>query len=275
VKVFRERRISRELAVVLVIVLTFWILAGLDRDLTRPPNSNRFQYPAAVFVLLVLGEALRGVRIPSLAVLAFAAVAAVATISSIGLLNRERGGWEVDGFETRAVLAGVELAGDAARPDHFIAAERVDATVKRYREAAGRFGSPAYDEEQVLAQAEAVGSTVDREMAAAVGAHLAGADPGAPAGARRCRRFSEAADGGTTTEGGHPVHSERIALTNLGRRQVEVELGRFAPRPAAVVGVLRAGETRTLRLPLGVSPRPWRVGFAEGGRVELCEPGRR
>ncbi|MDX6595140.1 MAG: hypothetical protein QOI72_522, partial [Solirubrobacterales bacterium] len=44
VRIYRDRGISRGLAIALALGLTFWIAAGVNRDVTRLPTSSRFQY---------------------------------------------------------------------------------------------------------------------------------------------------------------------------------------------------------------------------------------
>jgi hypothetical protein len=55
-RVVRDKGISRGLTIVLVMAFAFWALAGLNRSGERFPTSSRYQYPSAVFLLLIAGE---------------------------------------------------------------------------------------------------------------------------------------------------------------------------------------------------------------------------
>jgi hypothetical protein len=265
-RVVRERRVSRGLAVTLTIAFAFWMLAGLDRDFNRPPISSRYQYPSAVFIVLIAGEALRGVRLPRFAAVAVVAVAVVAMLGGISLLNRERSFWNGSAASTRSVLAAVELAGPAARPGFLIRREDIDATVARYRDAVGRFGSPAYDEGELLERADAYGSLADETTVEAIGLRLVPI-PRQREGLAGCRLLRTG-----SAEAGVPVPAGSFLLANRSSRSAEVLLGRFAADPGARIGRIRPGGAARLRLPAGASPRPWLLGVV-AGRVAVCPLG--
>ncbi len=259
VKIARAGRVSRGLAVALAIVFALWILAGLDRTFDRPPISSRFQYPSAVFILLVAGEAMRDVRLPRVATIAVTAVAVVAMLGGISILHRERTTWLGFTEATRSVLAAVQLAGSAAHPGYFIEVERVDATVAQYRDAVGRFGSPAYGERELLEHASLFGVLADETLIGALGVELAPAS-GRP---RACHPIDP------ETPLGIPADVGSIDLVNRSSAPIEIALGRFAESPNFGLGVLRPAAEAGLRLPRGDSPRPWQVA-AEGAGVEAC-----
>jgi hypothetical protein len=271
-KIGRERRLSRRLAVVLAVALGFWMLAGLDRGTGRSPIAERFQYPSVVFILLVVGEALRGVRLPRATVVAVGALSLFAAIAGFSILQDERPNWENFGIQTRAVLAGVELAGPAARPGFVISGQMVDASVARYRDAVGSFGSPAFSEAELLASGVDAEAAADTEMAHAMGVHLGQPlrEPLLGPG-RHCR----GRDGVGERSRGVLVGSERVTLTNRGPVRAAIDVARFGPAPGIRLGAVRAGYTRTLELPRGASPRPWRLVVLNNGPVEICEPGSR
>lgn len=263
-KIVRERRVSRGLAVALAILFALWILAGLDRTFDRPPISSRFQYPSAVFILIVVGEALRDVRLPRVVSIAVVAVAVAAMLGGISMLHRERVTWLGFTDATRSVLAAVELAGPAAHPDYFIEAERVDATVAQYRDAVGRFGSPAYGERELLEHADLYGLPADQTLIGAVGTRLMPVPGHRPP--RGCRPIDSRRPLGV------PATVGSIDLVNRSSAPIEVRLGRFAETPQVTVGTLRPATVAALRLPRGASPRPWHVAI-EGAGVEACGAG--
>lgn len=261
-KVVRERRISRGLAVTLTIAFSFWILAGLDSNFDRPPIANRYQYPSAVFIVLVAGEAFRGMEVPRLATIVVFGIVVFAALGGISLLNRDRPSWNGFAESTRSVLAAVELSGPSARPDYLITAEQVDGTVAQYSDAVGRFGSPAYGEAELLAHSGTYGLEADQTMVDAMG--VAPQEVGVPVPGTKCERVVAG-----RPEGGFVIRSRAVTLVNRSRRPVGIVLGRFAAQPGVRAGILAAGSGALLRLPRGDSPRPWRLGL-ERGVVVLC-----
>lgn len=267
VKIARDRRVDRGLAVALTIALAFWMLAGLDRSFGRPPISNRYQYPAAVFILLVLGETLRALRFPRIVTIAALGLSIVATIGGISLLHRERRQWNGFGETVRAALAGVELAGAAARPDQMITTQGINVSVGNYLDAAGSFGSPAYDEAEVRERASRIGSLVDSSFIGAAGVVVRPAGPFV-AGVDPC---------GPGNSGPRPSRIARgsgaFAIANPARRAAVVSASRFGS-PATEIGSLPARSTAIVRIPHGTSPRPWHVAVsgAPGAELRLCPP---
>ena len=88
VRIVRQKEVSRGLAVALALAFSYWILIGLNRTSEgRFALLSRYQYPSAVFILLLAAELLRGVRIPRSAAVPAAVVTAAAIIGGISLMN--------------------------------------------------------------------------------------------------------------------------------------------------------------------------------------------
>jgi hypothetical protein len=262
----RRRRISRGLAVALTVVLAFWILAGLDRDADRPPISDRYQYPSVVFILLVAGEALAGISFSRVITIAAVGLAVVAAVAGLRLLERDRETWVGFGEQTRAALAGIEAAGGLARPGFFITAWGVEATVGKYREAVARFGSPAFDEAEVLAGAAAFGAEADNLLVQSTRMRLVptSADALGIGRAGRCTAIED-----TEVGAGTRAPSGRSVLVNRGRHAATIYIARFAPGPALRLGAIRPGARVSIDLAQGDWGGAWRLGTREGF-VELC-----
>lgn len=257
----RRRRIPPGLTVALVLLLSFWVLLALDRGPQR--FSSRFQYPSAVFLLIVAAEALRGQRIPRAAAAALAAVTAVAVISGVSLLDKGYSdNWKPTANGIRATLAAVDIAGPAARPDYSISLPpSIFARVDRYREAKRAHGSPAFDEDQLLAAEENQRQLADATLVGALGLRLRAAtqsDASAP-----CRRIGSAG-------GGREVRLApgTFQLENGTGRNVNLSLRRFADNLPAQLGSVPAAATRSLRLPVDRSPLPW--WLSASGPVRVC-----
>jgi hypothetical protein len=183
-------------------------------------------------------------------------------LGGISLLHRERVSWLQSSEATRSVLAAVELAGSAARPDYFIKSEYVLATVGQYRDAVGRFGSPAYRERELLEHASLFGSLADEALIGALGVELAPVY-GRP---RACHPIDPKKPLGLRADVGS------IDLVNRSSAPIEILLGRFAESPSFHLGVLRPAAEAGLRLPRGATPQPWQVAV-DGAGVESCGVG--
>lgn len=268
-KLALERRISRRLAVVLAIAVAFWVLTGLVRDMERFPTSSRYQYPSAVFILLVVAEALRGVRIPRLAVALAAPLVVLAAIGGYSLMHRkyeER--WLPLADSLRVSLGAVEIAGASADPSFLVRfAPPSAASARTYLDVVDESGSPGFDEAELAGQPERARERADQTIARALGLVLV---PRWPSEAtRRCRVLRASRSGGagvTLAPGG-------FWLVNQGRGGIEVMLRRFAGRFAVDLGAVGPGGGDSLLIPTDESPRAWVLGLKGEGPVRLCRPG--
>ena len=162
------------MAIGLAIGLAFWIVAGANRDVSRLPTSSRYQYPSAIFLLLIAAETLRGLRAPKFAVAVAAVVTGLALWGGISPMHREYSErWVPYADSLRSTLAAVQIAGDRAEP-HFPVAVPPDLTVsaRSYLAAVERYGSPAFDQAQLEARPETERASADLTIAQALGLAL-------------------------------------------------------------------------------------------------------
>jgi hypothetical protein len=266
VRVVREGRVSRGLAIVLVIALAFWILAGLNRSPERFPTSSRYQYPSAVFLLLIAAETLRGLRVPRLAIPVAAVVAGLALVGGITLLHREyTERWRPAADSLRSSLAAVDIAGPSAEPGFPVTfPPSVTVPARVYLSAARDLGSPAFSEAELEARPESERASADLTLAQGEG--LALVPPNRVERTVRCQplRASAAGDTGVTLlQGG-------FTLTNTTSAGVNVLLGRFSDGLPVSLGSLQAGATASLTIPVDNSNRPWNLWLTGDGPVRLC-----
>lgn len=265
-RIAKEGKVSRGLAVALAIGLAFWILAGVNRDVSRLPTSSRFQYPSAILVLLIAAEVLRGLRVPRLATAAGAAVTAAAVVGGLSLLHREQDErWRPYANSLRSSLAAVEIAGPGADPTFpvFFPPD-IEAPARDYLSAVGEYGSPAFTEVELEARPASERASADLTIAQAVG--LALAAPDLRDHTARCQMLRANAagySGLTLLRGG-------FTLSNRGDTNVEVLLSRFADELSVLLGPLSSGVTASLEIPEDGSPRPWKLGLRGNGPVRLC-----
>jgi hypothetical protein len=265
-RIYRDRGISRGLAVALTLALAFWILAGLNRNEARFPTSSRYQFPSAVFLLLVAGESLRGLRIPRFVVPVAAAVAILAAVGGVSLMQREqRDRWEPAADSIRASLAAVDLTSPSTDPAFpIVLPPGIEFSAATYLEAVRDHGSPAYDEAELTRRPAPELTGADLTMAQAEGLALVPPDPGERAlGCQDLDASVAGATGLTLLRGG-------FTLSNSGASTVEVMLSRFAAEPSVSLGPLEPGVTTSLEIPDDEAKRPWSLGLRGAGTVRLC-----
>lgn len=264
-RIYRDKGISRGLAIALVMALAFWVLAGLNRSEERFPTSSRYQYPSALFLLLVIGESLRGLRVPRATLVLATAGVVAAAVGGVSLMEREHEDrWRPAAEAVRSSLAAVELAGpsaDPAFPVTFPPNPTVPAV--RYLDAAHAHGSPAYSEAELIGRPEPKRAAADLTMAQALG--LALVTPHAEDA--RCQSLAASAGGET----GLTLLHGGFSLEDQSGEPVEVVLRRFAEDGFSVsLGLLESGQKTALTIPPDASEKPWQLGLQGSGQVRLC-----
>ena len=108
----RIGRVPRELWIALALAATFWILAGFNVKPGRGPTESRYLLPGAVFVLMIAGELLRGVRVPRVGV-AIAYIVGVAVLASnLSVLHDAYLAYRNTSDLIKADLGSLEIARD-------------------------------------------------------------------------------------------------------------------------------------------------------------------
>lgn len=264
-RIWRDQGLSRTMAIALVLALGFWILAGLNRSEERFPTSSRYQYPSALFLLLIAGEVLRGIRIPRPALALAAVVVAAAAVGGVNLMTREHNErWQPAADAIRSSLAAVELGEPSVRPGfpvHFSPNPAVPA--RRYLAAAAEHGSPAFSESQLVDRPEPELAGADLTMAQALGLSLV-----PPSGReRRCQSLAASATGET----GITLLRGGFTLENRSPAPVAVMLKRFARGEFSVsLGALQPEQKAALVIPPDSAELPWQLGLQGQGSIRLC-----
>jgi hypothetical protein len=127
---------------------SFWLLTGASRaDFTPPvpPDTSRYLYISAVFLLLAGCEVVAPRVLGRRAWTGLAAGVAVLCASSLGVLADGAGGLRDTNRAVRVELAALEVAGDRADRDFSIDPQRAPVLpAGPYLDAVDDFGSPAY-----------------------------------------------------------------------------------------------------------------------------------
>lgn len=274
--IWRVRRLggpSRWLWAVLAAGGAFWFLTAVNAiPGLRTPASSRYQYPGAIFVLLIAAELLHGVRIERRGLTVAAAVTVAAVISGLILLQ--------DGYNLRrepndllrARLAAVEIGRGGERDNLRVGFPPLQAFDARlYFSAVDAFGSPAFTEAQLVASQYR--ARADQLLARAEGIQLWRA----PAGSGR----GPGAGHGCLTLPGDPSGLTSLALppggyTLRARGTQGALLGaaRFAHLPRIMLGSLRPGTRASISMPSDRSTHPWRLSSLGPGAAVVCPSAR-
>ncbi len=263
---FVKRKVPRSFLVAGAIGLSYWGLAALNAaPVLREYDAPRYQYPAGVFLLMILAGAFEGIRPRTKIVLPVTAVALLAIVVNISALNR---GYE-EVFDTYTVystagLTAVEIARDSVPGDLDVPLGSF-ASVKAgdYLEAVDRYGSAAWSEDEIEESTEAGRARVDEQL---IGSLPVSATPVNRIAATDCETItaSEVVPEPTVTLDGSEIYLRP-------QRDVTVTLGRFLE--GAQIRAIEApgGETTLMNVPADRSDVPWRAGFLGTGAVKVCQ----
>ncbi len=276
-RVRRGPPLRREIWVPLALALTFWGLVGMATGPDRPPQSSRYLYPSAAFLLLFLLQGARGTQATPRVVLLACVAVAVSLIPNLLSLTTQAG--RIRGFAPgeRAELGALDLLRGEV-PVTSLPAVTIEAGVlrvgrgwppiasSRYFDAVDRYGSPALTPSQLALAGESQRQAADRVLLEAGDLAAVPAPSGRAPPSRGC-----GAAGGSS---GGPASPVRVPPQGLVVRplshasRVTVAARRFAAAP------------QPLRLPsvpgpvllasrAGPEGPPWLV-FVSGGKV--CRP---
>jgi hypothetical protein len=260
--------------------VAFWTLLGISRAGFQPPDTSRYLYPAAVFVVLVTAECVRTVKFRTLALAAIVLVAGWSVVWNLGELRDGRdvlrdasSNSRIDLGAMRAGVRDVPRWYDAVRPP-------IPEVMRLYADAFDELGSPVAAVDEIATAPEAQRFGADGFLSAAVGLHLA--DPVAPDGPvpRVTRGTPDASGGSCLSFGGAgggadaevEADSRGLLVESLGATPVELRVRSFAdgyftePNAWATVP---ASSARTLLVPQ-VAGRPWKLGVRSDGAVRVC-----
>lgn len=133
-----------------------WFLTAFNQIPGRYPTSSRYQYAAAIFVLLILANLLQGVRPGRRVVILGAVVTAMAIGPNLIVLD-DGGDWlDAQTELTRADTAALEIARRTVDPQFQLGPEvagttsLVDIFAGEYIAAVDEYGSPAYSPAELV-----------------------------------------------------------------------------------------------------------------------------
>lgn len=258
--------------------LSYWFLAAFNYIPGREAATNRYIYAAAVFVLLLAAELLRGVRFSAKALAIGAVVVLIALLPNLEQM-RDGANWlEEQSVLTRANTAAIEIASRTVDPAFRLAPEisgtgsLISVSAGPYLEFTKKHGSPAYSVEE-LAEAPQVG----RKYADIV---LSQALPLSTE--VRPGEFSAGGGEGCATQDAGTVTPTSEVELGPGITRIEVAPGadagfslrRFSEGEYPVVTEGAPGDSTTLlRIPRDRADTPWYLHVEASQLVRVCPAG--
>jgi hypothetical protein len=274
----------------LAILTSFWLLTGLQRAEFGGPDSSRYLYAGALFVVLLATELARGVALSRPVAAVLAAAVALAVVANLGDLRDAGRLLREQAQSARADLAALELARPAVPPGYIAASfpgyPFLLLEAEPYFEAARQLGSPADSAAELAAAPEPARMTADSELvriygvAVEPGGRTAEGDAltvdavsgGSVSRLGACVTFRpEAARPATLTPelqltlppGGLRLTTDAGPATVTARRFA----AGFSEQP---LSTLSASSTGTLRIARDLADTPWHVRVAPQAPVTAC-----
>jgi len=267
ISMFTRHRLPRAFLVAAAIGLAFWGLAALNLAPGRGYQASRYQFPGAVFLLMMLAGAFDGVKVRPRTVMAVGAVALFAiTVNIIAMRDGYRDVFKPLSDKGIAGLTAIDIASGTVDPGVAVgmnADDRALVTAGDYLDAEDRYGSVSWSEPEIEDSSEAARARIDQILVAALPI------TGTPARSLgdRCRVVR------ATPEGRQSIPLASSGFTFRPRRDVFLGVRRFADATVAGAAFGRAGSKTRVTVPADESDRPWRISFIGQGPVRVCDGG--
>jgi hypothetical protein len=282
--------------VAILIALSFWTMLALafNPPYRGLPESSRYLYPGALFVLLLGAELIRGVRLSPAAWVICGLVFVSTLIANIAHLHDASRFLARNSDFVRAELTALELARDRVDPGfrpqapELLAREGHPNTLgflkaRHYFPVRDDHGSPAYGPKQLPGRPAQVRRVVDIVLASALELRLtpAARPPGGPvnrsisAGSPRevslSRRECIALrpDPGMASRSIVVPTGGVVIAASQGPR-VRVRVRRFSDGFDVPVGRVPGGGVAKLAIPTDAGPNPWLAGITASQTVRVC-----
>lgn len=270
-RAYGMKRIPRSFWVVLAIGLSFWILGGFDVKPGRVAWASRYQLPGAVFVLLVVTELLRGVRLSRRLLGPAATVVLAVVVSNVLFLHEAYKSYLYTSQIIRGNLTAMEIARNTVDPSFYLEEEFADTGYDHidagsYFSAIDAFGSPAYTIAELQASPEPVRFAADKVL---INALRVAVEPIAASAVPPKGCFTAASEQEFTVPPGG------VAIAASSKPVTDIQMRRFAtpaastPMPVDFQTGIGSGEAAAVPIPRDLSTVPWKMKL-EGGPAKVC-----
>jgi hypothetical protein len=255
---------------------TNWFLAGFNDMPGREPTASRYQYVGAIFVLMLLANLLKDVRLSRRGLLAVAAAVALIAATNLVVLKQGRDFFSEQAVLARSDTAAIEIARKTVDPEFALTPEvagtavLVDINAEKFLPAIDEYGSPAYSPEELAAAPEPGRKQADIVLAQALpistDTELGGYDT------RVERAGCSEAGNGSMAE--LPLVPGATKIEVAPGPHAAFNLRRFAvgEYPVATEGA-PGGSVTTLTIPADTASRRWYLQILASQPVFVCPSG--
>lgn len=254
--------------------LALWIAEGLEAGLAREPEQSRYQYTAAVLLLLAAASAANGWRPAMRGRLVLGVAILAVCVANLGILHHRAGSWAESSYFERGAEGALEVARGIVppdfRPENSITLALAGdfgltvITAGPYFSAVDAFGSSAYSPRQILAEPEYPREVADLIVAEAERVVPSRSSSASPRGA--VCRTSLTGTGNAQIQMGPGT----VRVRDDGRDQAQLQVRRFASRYRFLGFSVPAGGAVAIRFPSDRATVPWHVRVVGGEKVTLC-----
>lgn len=224
------------------------------------PGEERYLYPGAVVVLLLMIELSRPVRWDRTGLALLWSITAIAIVSASGFLLNEMDRREAGTGIARAQVTAMQILGSTDAPG----LQRAKTVVKNDFDpvATARFEGLGFEEADLPDERALFTEEVDRFLTVALDVRLEPLPPGEVAGP--CRT----AAGGAITD---RVLIPRGGAVLESRRDLNLGLGRYGARASRQLGLLPEDVPSLLAIPRDRGTRPWFLQIEPGSPGSLAD----
>jgi hypothetical protein len=260
---------------VVAAALANWLLAALNTVPGREPSSSRYQYVGAVFVLMILANLLKDIRLSRRALWVAAAITVAAVGTNLIALRQGSHALRQQASLTRSDTAAIEIARRTVDPEFQLNPELagtpslVNVFAGPYLEAVEEYGSPAYSTSELRSAPEQGRRQADIVLAQALPlstvTRLGGYDPGSDG--ENCVTVP----GGGAVPRGVPISGGVTRIELAPGPRAAFSLRRFAIGEYPVITEGAPGNSVTLmRIPRDALARPWRLSVTARQSAQIC-----
>lgn len=279
---WRASKVDR-LAALVAGLFGFWALTAMARAQLGTEGAERFLYPSAVLLVVIMAEAARGVRLPlRLAVVAPLAVIGIVVANGFSSYNSADAISDI-GQTTSGGLRALALAAPDTTSTVVPSLPYYGANAKQLAAAVRRFGAPGGSPSSLPSasgNAQVGADTMLRAIAAPPGAPSPDAKAGVPGPLRGAGMVARSRGGclivtptGTTTlELQMPATG--LTVRNDGSAPVTVTTRRFAGFGGSPDVTVAPGAATQLHLTTAPGTTPWIASVGASAPFRLCTPSR-
>ncbi|MEX2106809.1 MAG: hypothetical protein WD810_07910 [Solirubrobacterales bacterium] len=253
---------------------TNWFLTAFNQIPGRDPTSSRYQYVGAIFIVLILANLLKGVRLSRSALIVAGAVTVLAVGPNLIILDDGREILDREAIYTRADGAAIEIARGTVDPEFQLNPEvagtpsLINIYAGPYLEAVDEYGSPAYSVEELISAPEEGRRQADIVLSQALPLSMVtslAAYTGS--GGRDCVALAPGDAGDREVE----LDAGRTRIEIAPGPHAELTLRRFATGEYPVVSEGAPGDSVTLlEIPRDESTQPWYLHVEASQLARVC-----